>query len=78
VHAGDATAVLVVEAYCPPDQSCRTPSFQLRLRANQDPRSGEALGLAIRLIALTPIPTSTGDVPRPGYTAWLRVQQASK
>lgn len=74
VWAGDAVASIVVHPGCL-HQGCRAPSMQLALHTNLEPRSGEALGHTVHLVALLPTPEAGKPTRLSRYVAWVRVTQ---
>jgi hypothetical protein len=77
VWEGDATAGITVHPGCYKD-GCRAASVSLDLHTNREPRSGEAWGVRVQLLALTPEPQA-GTTPEPrSYVAWVRVTPAAK
>jgi len=74
VWMGDAVTALSVHPECY-KSGCEAASTSLSLHTHLEPRSGQALGYRVQLLALDPEPVAgtTPDVTR--YVAWVRVSQ---
>ena len=66
VWAGNAVAEVAVSP-----SVGEGPTFQLRLNTTLEPRAGEAWGLRIELLDLTPLPVSTRATPPQDYRLLL-------
>ncbi|MFN8575019.1 MAG: hypothetical protein U0132_23405 [Gemmatimonadaceae bacterium] len=77
--AGDATVVGGVTSACalstPP---CSVPILTLTLHTDAMPRADTLGGREYRLVALRPIPTVPGPIPKARYVAWLRVRPVTR
>ena len=71
IWSGDAIVEIVADPICYP--ACGVPSLLLTLHTDTEPRAGQYLGYVVRLVALQPMPVSTGQIDPSDYVAWVRV-----
>ncbi len=74
VWAGDAAVSLAVHPGCY-KEGCAAPSAGITLHTTLEPKSGDALGYHIQLLAVRPEPVKDTPIDPTKYVAWVRVSQ---
>lgn len=74
VWAGDAAASIAVHPGCY-KEGCAAPSAGITLHTQLEPKSGDALGYRIQLLAIRPEPVKDTPIDPTRYVAWVRVSQ---